>query len=113
MPDEYIKVGSTFGVVCDTTPLVSLLSYPGALVRGRRPDGYVFFLTPDAITDTTLSATISITLNPLTVSGSDPRWRRGYSGIWLFYAYVPGAGAAVFRGKDAPLNVHSEFRAAA
>ena len=115
MSNEYIKVGATFTVTLDIrnpatqVAAIDLTNYSGHRVYYRRPDGKTGYLSVDSFTATTLVATVDTTLNPLTVSGGDPKWRSGYSGNWRFYPYVPGAGSVTFRGKDDIVVVHPSW----
>lgn len=110
MADEYIKVGSTFTVTLDTTPLVTLDQYSGHRVYYRRPDGKQGYITPDSVGTSSMVATVSTTLNPLTVSTSQEKWRDGYAGNWEFYPYCQGAGSIAFHGQEAVLVVHPQWR---
>lgn len=109
MADEYIKVGSTFTVTLDTTPLTNLEDFSGWLVHYRRPDGTRGTLTPSTHTGSTMVAIVTPTINPLSVSTST-KWRDGYPGAWEFYPYVQGSGSIEYHGKEGIVNVHSQFR---
>jgi len=99
MADEWIKVGQTFTVTLDTTPLVTLTSYSGHLIYYKRPDGKTGTITPDSVGLTSMVGTVSTTLNPLT----------GTPGVWEFYPYCIN-GSIILRGKEDFVEVHPQFR---
>lgn len=113
MADEWIKVGSSFTVTCDTRdpvtnlPLITLTDYTGHLVYYRRPGGKWGTLSPDSVTATAMVATVPASLNPLTGSG---RWPDGYAGNWEFYPYCQGSGSIEFHGKSDIVVVRSQWR---
>lgn len=97
---EFIKVGSTFDVTCDCSPLTGVDGFSNPRVYYRRPDGKQGYITPDTVTDSTMVARITPTENPLT----------GRAGTWQFYPYLTGTGTIVYRGQEATLVVHPEYR---
>ncbi len=110
MSDEWIKVGSTFTVTLDTTPLVTLTAYSGHLVKYKRPDGKTGTLTPDSVSASSVVATITPTINPLTNSSGPEKWRQGFAGAWEFYAYCVGSGSITFNSKEDIVIVHPQWR---
>jgi hypothetical protein len=116
MAYEWIKVGMGFRVTCDTRDprtletLVDLTTLTGHLVYYKRPDGKTGSLTVDSYTSTAMVATVSATLNPLTVSSVLDKWKNGYHGPWEFYPYGLGAGSVPYRGKEGIVVVHPQWR---
>lgn len=110
MANEWIKVGSTFTVTMDTTPLVTLTDYSGHLIYYRRPDGKTGTIVPDTVGASSLVGTVTITLNPLTNATGPDKWKNGYSGTWEFYPYCVGSGAVIYRGQEDFVVVHPEWR---
>ena len=60
MADEWIKVGQTFSVTLDTTPLVTLLSYTGHLIFYKRPDGKTGSFAPDSVGLSSMVGTVKV-----------------------------------------------------
>lgn len=109
MADEWFKVGSAFTVTLLTTPLITLTSFTGQLVMAKRPDGRVFEITPDSFDNSSMVATVTVAMNPLSVSGGG-KWKDGYAGAWEFYPYCVGSGGAEFHGKEGIQEVHPQWR---
>lgn len=105
MADEFIKVGSTFDVTLDCSPLTGVNGYSNQRIYYRRPDGKTGYLTPTSLTNTAMVGRVTPTENPIPTAAN-----RAKAGAWQFYPYLTGSGTITYRGKEAVLVVHPEFR---
>jgi len=98
MTQAVIVVGQTFTATLETS-LTSLSTYSNPRVYYKTPSGTKSYVTP-TIVGTTMVATITPTLNPVT----------GRAGTWTFYPYVEGSGTIVYRGKSDHVIVSEEYQ---
>ena len=98
MTQSIIVVGQTFTATLETS-LASLGTYSNPRVYYKKPDGTKSYVTP-SISGTTMIATITPTINPVT----------GKAGKWTFYPYVEGTGTIVYRGASDHIIVSEEYQ---